>query len=106
MPAGSKFFALSTHSHKFTTRTEVKDGNAMVFESTNWDHPGSATWSAEPYFTFSSGRLSYRCEYNNTTGNTVGEGDSAQTDEMCMAVGYFFPSTSAKFCYNGQFVPF
>jgi hypothetical protein len=101
VPAGAKFFAMSTHSHHFSTRTEVKDGAAMVFESTSWDHPGAATWSAEPFYSFASGRLSYRCEYNNTSGNRVRTGDSAATDEMCMAVGYFFPANQARFCLSG-----
>ncbi len=105
VPAGSKFFALSTHAHKFSTRTEVKDGASMVFESDNWDHPGAATWAADPFFSFSSGRISYRCEYDNTTGSRIRTGDSAQTDEMCMAVGYFFPASAAKFCINSFAVP-
>jgi hypothetical protein len=100
VPADAKFFALSTHAHHFSTHTEVKDGAAMVFQSDNWDHPGAATWAADPYFEFASGKLTYKCDYDNTSGARVRTGDSAQTDEMCMAVGYFFPASSAKFCIN------
>jgi hypothetical protein len=35
----------------------------------------------------------------------VTEGQSAATDEMCMAVGYFFPATAPKFCINSFAVP-
>lgn len=105
VPAGSKFFALSTHVHRFSTRTQVDDGTAMVFESTNWEHPGARTWATEPFFTFASGRLTYKCEYFNSTANPVREGQSAQTNEMCMAVGYFFPAERATICVNGTVLP-
>lgn len=100
VPADAKFFALSTHAHHFSTHTEVKDGASMVFQSDNWDHPGAVSWPVDPFYTFASGKLTYRCDYDNTSGARVRTGDSAQTDEMCMAVGYFFPATAAKFCIN------
>ncbi len=105
VPADAKFFAMSTHAHQYATRTEVKDGASMVFQSTDWEHPGAANWNAEPFYTFASGKLNYRCEYNNTSGSPVRTGDSARTDEMCMAVGYFFPATQPKFCINSFAVP-
>ncbi len=100
VPAGAKFFSMSTHAHKQAIHTEVKDGAAMVFQSDDWEHPGTVDWAAEPFYSFSTGSLSYRCNYNNTTNRTVTEGSSAETDEMCMAVGYFFPATGPKFCIN------
>jgi len=105
VPAGAKFFAMSTHAHQFATRTEVKDGASMVFESTNWEHPGTATWTTDPFYTFASGRITYRCDYNNTSGAAVRTGNSAKTDEMCMAVGYYFPATAPKFCINSFVIP-
>ncbi len=112
IPAGTKFFTMSTHAHKRATLTRVTDGNTMVFESTNWEHPGGRTWDAAPFYAFSN-QLTYRCEYDNRTGPTsgmpVGEGDSAATDEMCMAVGYYFiegaTSARSRFCLNSLLVP-
>ena len=105
LPADVKFFALSTHAHRRATHTQVNDGASVVFESDNWEHPGAADWRANPHYTFSSGQLTYRCDYNNDTPNQVRTGDSAATDEMCMAVGYFFPATAAKFCINSFALP-
>ena len=101
--AGSKFFLMSTHAHKRATLTQVTDGTTMVFESDNWEHPGATTWAAEPFFQFASNKLTYRCEYDNTGNpNAVPEGSSAATNEMCMAVGYFFPAPNGpRFCLNG-----
>jgi hypothetical protein len=103
VPATSKFWMMSTHSHKQSVRTAVLDGmpgtGTKVFESTDWEHPGESRWDG-PFHTFQSGKLTYECEYNNPYNRTITDGDSAQSDEMCMASGYFFPATRPVFCYN------
>lgn len=100
----AKFFSLSTHVHKQGTRTQVLDGATMVFEATDWEHPGARTFEA-PYYSFGSGGLNYRCEYKNPTSRVIADGDSAELDEMCMAIGYFFPAQKAIFCLNNTVVP-
>ncbi len=100
----AKFFTLSTHAHKRAVRTEVRDGASMVFQSTDWEHPGSMDWSTEPFYSFTSGKIDYRCDYSNPEARTVRTGNSAETDEMCMAVGYFFPATGPKMCLNSTVV--
>lgn len=111
-PAGAKFWMLSTHAHKQAVKTEIKNGmptsTDVAFTSTDWEHPGSKSWMQTPFYTFSGDKLTFACTYNNTgsnAGRTVSTGDSAQTDEMCMATGYYFPATKPLICYNG-FPPF
>ena len=101
-PANSKFWLMSTHAHKQAIKTEVLDGNDMVFSSTDWEHPGAETWMSSPFRSFASGKVTYRCTYNNPTARTITSGDSAATDEMCMASGYFFPATKSMFCFNNM----
>jgi len=101
VPADVDFFTLSTHSHHFSTHTEVRDGDSMVFQSEDWEHPGTVDWGAPSFYRFQSS-LTYRCEYQNNTDDPVTEGDSARTNEMCMAVGYMFPAEQPVFCYDGQ----
>jgi hypothetical protein len=108
VPAGIQFWTMSTHAHKQAIKTTVKDGTAVAFTSQDWEHPGAATWLTAPFFTFASGKLTYECVYNNTGTNasrTITAGSSAETNEMCMAVGYFFPATKPLFCFN-TFGPF
>jgi hypothetical protein len=103
VPANIKFWGMSTHAHKQAVKTTVLDGAAVAFTSTDWEHPGSETWMTPPFFTFASSQLTYECTYNNTgsnAGRTVRSGSSAETDEMCMAVGYFFPATKSLICLN------
>lgn len=103
VPANIRFWTMSTHAHKQAVKTTVKDGAAVAFTSTDWEHPGAETWMTAPFYTFATGELTYECTYNNTgsnEGRTVTAGSSAETDEMCMAVGYFFPATKPLICLN------
>jgi len=101
VPADSKFWLMSTHAHKQAIKTEVLDGTDQVFMSTDWEHPGAQAWMASPFRTFASGKVTSRCTYNNPTGRVITDGDSAATDEMCMASGYYFPATKSLICFNG-----
>ena len=107
VPAGFKFWMMSTHAHQQAVQTTVKDGTAtstlIAFNSTDWEHPGAAMWTTTPFYTFSTDKLTYECTYNNTGPNantTVVSGPSAQTNEMCMATGYYFPATKPLLCLN------
>jgi hypothetical protein len=99
VPAGAKFIMMSTHSHKYTMSAQVRDGDALVLETLDWAHATVEQWS-DPYYTFKSGKLDYRCEYNNTTNQPLTTGESAIANEMCMAVGVYFPARGDTYCLN------
>jgi hypothetical protein len=101
-PNSQKFWQLSTHSHKQSIHTDILDGTNVVFESNDWQHPGTKEWDATPFYTFTNNSMKFECTYNNTGDNAnsiIHDGPSAQTDEMCMATGYTFPSTAVQICY-------
>lgn len=104
VPSDAQFFALSTHAHKQAVLTQVTDGANMVFESDDWEHPAGVAWDDAPFYSFASGELTYQCDYVNPTDRTITTGPSAETDEMCMAIGYFFPAEAAKMCLNSTVV--
>lgn len=106
LASNQKVWLMSTHAHKQAVHTEVRDGSSVVFASDDWEHPGAKAWMTNPFYTFASGQLTYECTYNNPTNRTITTGDSAATDEMCMASGYVFPATKATICYNNNIVPF
>ena len=101
-PANMKFWSMSTHAHKQAIKTEVRSGDAAstdtVFSSTDWEHPGAITWMGSPFQTFADNQLTWSCTFNNHTSRTITSGDSAATDEMCMATGYMFPATRPTIC--------
>src|SRR5207245_7939354 len=104
VPAGAQFFVMSTHSHKHTVDAiAAKSQNGQVSEqlvkTTDWEHAAVARWGASPFLTFAPGeKLHYECSYNNDTASTIVVGNSAKTNEMCMAVGYYFPTDTGTFC--------
>ncbi len=109
VPAGVKFWMMSTHAHKQAVQTRVKDGTSAgtaMFESTDWEHPGAAAFmTPDTFYSFASNKLTYECTYNNPSNRVIKTGNSAVTDEMCMASGYYFPATRPRFCFNNFLVP-
>lgn len=98
---GLTFFTLSTHAHKRAVMTTVLDGEATIFQSDDWEHPGAMRWDDGYTFT---GDLTYRCDYVNDRDDVVSSGQSADANEMCMAVGYFYPAQRPTFCINSLVV--
>jgi len=101
-----KFFSISTHTHKQGVHTFVKDGTTTVLDNTSWDHPATRTWSAPSFYSFTSGKLTYQCEYQNPNNRRIQTGDTAAVDETCMAIGFFFPSPggAGALCLDGSIV--
>ncbi len=99
--AGAKFFLLTTHQHRFTTRARILDGAEPVVTTSDWSHPAVREF-AEPYYAFRSGSLTFECDIDNTTSLPLVYGPSARTDEMCVGIGYFFPADGPVLsCENG-----
>lgn len=97
-----RFWSMSTHSHKQATKTAVIDATTMVFDSEDWEHPGMKRFDAPTFFEFASREVTWECTYTNLGDNkdrTIRAGQSARTDEMCMATGYYFPATGPKGCF-------
>jgi hypothetical protein len=112
VPSGAQFFTMSTHSHKYTVDAIaakwVNGGQGPVLvHTTDWGHAQITNWGAPSFMTFAPGeQLHYECTYQNSTANTITVGESAATNEMCMAVGYYFPATGDVFCLNSTIYPF
>lgn len=97
---GAKFWSMSTHAHKQAVSTEVRDGSQMLFKSADWEHPGSTEWRAPEFFEF-KGQITWECTYDNigsNANNVIRAGQSARTNEMCMATGYYFPAAGPRGC--------
>ena len=96
------FFKVTTHTYKQSTHTFVKDVDTTIFDSTSWADPGATRWDAPPFYIFASGQLTYQCEYLNPNNYSIVNGNDAATDEMCMAIGFYFPSPNGAghFCLN------
>ncbi len=110
--AGSKVFSMSTHTHKHATSAVVSfvsggvpqeivhTGATQTYPTeqrpgsgTDWEHPGVSLWKGPDFLTVNAGdSFTYSCSYVNTDTNPVTVGETAASNEMCMAVGYYFPA--------------
>jgi hypothetical protein len=100
-PAGSKFFLWTTHSHKFTTEDNidyVSGGKTTnIVHTTDWENPGTHVWGAPDFLTVKAGdSFNYSCTYRNTLAQTLTFGETANSNEMCLAIGYYFPASTAS----------
>src|SRR4029077_2558040 len=120
-PVGANFFSMSTHTHKHATAawidyihngvtTEVvHTGPASSYPADqekgsglDWEHPGVGSWASAPFLTVQQGdSFTYSCSYSNTASTPVTVGETAASNEMCMAVTYFFQTsgTGAASCF-------
>jgi len=99
--AGANFYMASTHTHKrgvlATIHRVLADGTVgeELVHTTDWEKPDLASWNAVPFLTFKPGeKFRYSCSYQNDRNVPVTVGNSAETNEMCMAVTYFFPASA------------
>jgi hypothetical protein len=100
-PAGSKFFAITSHTHKHATTTDVNyvsGGQTQnVVHTTDWESPDVGLFYAPSFLETKAGdSFTYSCAYSNTTSQAVLVGETAASNEMCMAIGYYFPAGSAS----------
>ena len=102
-PAGSKFFAFTTHTHRhggststgaYTDVNFVRNGmKTNLVHTTDWESPDVALWNAPNYLTVQSGdQFQYDCHFVNKDATLVTFGETAASGEMCMSIGYYFPA--------------
>lgn len=104
--AGSKFFAITGHTHQFGTSVEVSTAPARDGARTSIYAPKPFLWSEpetkmqEPAFEVpAGGGFDFSCSYRNPTGRTVKFGESTE-DEMCFFWAYYYPSKGSRVCVH------
>jgi hypothetical protein len=95
-PAGVDFFLMTTHTHRRGTLATVErwtDGLAgeELVRTEDWAHPQVRTWES-PFLRFEPGQqFRYSCSFKNASSSTITDGPSAELNEMCMAIAYYYP---------------
>lgn len=101
---GSNIFGITGHTHQLGTNVSVAlaasaDGPDMSIydvDGWQWDEPETVFLDPPAVIADGSG-FRFSCEWNNTSPNTVGFGESAN-EEMCFFWAYYYPSKGAKVC--------
>lgn len=106
--AGSKVFGITGHTHHFGTNVTiaVAPGEAgpdqSVYDVPGWQWDEPATVMHDPPFEIpSGGGFRFTCEWNNTSSQNVGFGESANA-EMCFFWAYYYPSKGARVCFHSD----
>jgi hypothetical protein len=102
-PTNSNFFLLTTHTHKYATAADVNyvssGQTTNLVHTTDWESPGTHVWQSPNFLTTKDGdTFTYSCAYQNPNSFAVTVGETPARNEMCMAIGYFFPQGTAS-CY-------
>jgi hypothetical protein len=92
---------LWSHMHKRGTHFVVttddpiaaeKLGGAMLYEEHDWSEPKPREYpEGEEYEIHAGSHITFSCEYENDTDNPFMFGNSAETNEMCILHGMYFP---------------
>jgi len=100
VPASAKFWWLSTRTHRFATSSKVVDRPTTLVISPDWEHPQAALFGPLAFHAFTDG-FTTECVYANDSGSIVFAGESEESREVCMGVGYFFPAAHPAVCLDG-----
>lgn len=103
--SGTHAFALTTHQHRLGTEFTIWAANSAtdtnhppVADTKDWANPPLYRLNPELNFDGQNG-LAYQCTWNNTTGQTVTFGESANK-EMCFLWMYYYPSMGFDFRFQ------
>jgi hypothetical protein len=103
---GSKVFAITGHTHRFGTNVTVSTAPAESGPDTSvydvagwkWDEPETVQHSP-PFELGANSGFRFTCEYQNTSNQNIGFGESAN-QEMCFFWAYYYPSKGARVCFH------
>jgi hypothetical protein len=106
--ADSHFFAITGHTHQYGTNVQVWAGVGEAGATTpvydvapfSWDEPETARPNP-PFMVPPHGGFRFQCDYENTSDEQVGFGESAN-QEMCFFWAYYYPSHGAHVCMHSE----
>lgn len=101
-PAGSKFWAFSTRTHRLGTFARVRRGGQELVNTDDWQQPRTTLLAAPGFIEFPPFNMGYECTYANPTGAIVTFGEDELSDEQCIGIGLYFPATRPAICINSS----
>jgi copper type II ascorbate-dependent monooxygenase-like protein len=110
LPAGTHLLSAASHMHRHGTGFEAQvldDGQASaLYHTDQWADPDPASFFDHPLEVGADSQLEFTCHYQNDDDVDVAVGFSAQTDEMCIFAGLYYPAgdRAMETCENGQLV--
>lgn len=94
VPADISLLYVTSHMHRRGTSFRSTVDDSPLHDSDSWDSP-TPTIYWPPREIAAGSTIEFSCGYRNTDGGVVIEGPSAETDEMCVLVGGYWPKLPA-----------
>jgi Copper type II ascorbate-dependent monooxygenase, C-terminal domain len=112
LPADFNPALLWSHMHKrasnFIATTDDPAAMAAIgvlYAENDWEEPHPRAYPFDPPVTLHAGtHITFSCDFTNPGTTTLTFGQSAETNEMCLLHGMYWPrmSASAEQCYGGK----
>jgi hypothetical protein len=104
LPQDVNLLAASGHMHRrgthFSGTAVGADGKTtQLYQTDDWNEPMPAAF--DPAIALANGTtIKWACSYNNDTGKTLKFGESANTNEMCIFTGTYYPAPGGGGIYD------
>jgi hypothetical protein len=93
----------ASHMHKRGVHfVATTDSGQMLYDGTDWQEPKPKLFDP-PLHLAAGTKITWACTYNNDTGQALGFGESAATNEMCIFPGEFYNATGQQISYQSLF---
>jgi len=96
LPYDVQLLGVSSHMHRFGILFEATlDDGQLLYATERWEDPQPALF--DPARSLRAGStITFRCDYLNTSDRPLSFGESAETNEMCILSGVFYPSPDGQ----------
>src|ERR1019366_404235 len=93
VPSDIKIMLAVSHMHsRAISFSGTTSTGQTIYKGTSWNETVPVQY--KPAMSVSAGTvITWACTYNNTTGQTLTFGESANTNEMCILAGVAYPAT-------------
>ena len=102
--SGATFFAMTSEEHSLGTKAQAwsaastSDPGSSIYLNVNWPTPPLTTLGTPLAVTAGAG-LKYECDWTNS-GLAEAKFGLGATNELCMFVGYYYPSQGPTTCLH------
>jgi hypothetical protein len=88
-----------SHMHQYSLDFQASTNGSVFYDEKQWDEPPlttAATSSLLPLKMAAGSQITWTCMYYNPTSKAMPFGDSAQTDDMCIYLGQYYPAEGTR----------
>ncbi|HVU04205.1 MAG TPA: hypothetical protein VHE30_20750 [Polyangiaceae bacterium] len=96
IPKDINVFTAASHMHQHGTYYTARSSDGqLLYETNQWAEP--VPWTFTPPRKLSAGStITEHCDYDNDTDYSLGFGESAATNEMCIFTGAYYPAADGE----------